>query len=46
MPYLSHGVLGTASVVPLPLNVGKGRGIKIPLTPTREAVKGGATYVP
>ena len=25
---------------------GKGRGLKIPLTPTREVVKGGVTYVP
>ena len=25
---------------------GEGRGMKIPLTPTREVVKGGATYVP
>ena len=27
-------------------NVAKGKGIKIPLTPTREVVKGGVTYVP
>ena len=33
-------------VVPLPPIVAKGRGIKITLTPTREVVKGGATYVP
>ena len=33
-------------VVPLPPNVAKGKGIKILLTPTREVVKGGVTYVP
>ena len=33
-------------VVPLPPNVAKGKDIKIPLTPTREVVKGGVTYVP
>ena len=33
-------------VVPLPLNVAKGKGLKIPLTPTREVVRGGVTYVP
>ena len=27
-------------------NVAKGKGLKIPLTPTREVVKGGVTYVP
>ena len=32
--------------VPPPPNVAKGKGIKIPLTPTREVVKGGVTYVP
>ena len=32
--------------VPLPPNVAKGKGLKIPLTPTREVVKGGVTYVP
>ena len=33
-------------VVPLPPNVAKGKGLKIPLTPTREVVKEGVTYVP
>ena len=33
-------------VVPLPANVAKGKGLKIPLTPTREVVRGGVTYVP
>ena len=33
-------------VVPLPPNVAKGKGLKIPLTPTKEVVKGGVTYVP
>ena len=33
-------------LVPLPPNVAKGKGIKIPLTPTKEVVKGGVTYVP
>ena len=33
-------------VVPLPPNVAKGKGLKIPLTPTREVLKGGVTYVP
>ena len=33
-------------VVPLPPNVAKGEGRKIPLTPTREVVKEGVTYVP
>ena len=33
-------------VVPLPLNVAKGKGLKIPLTLTREVVRGGVTYVP
>ena len=32
--------------VTLPPNVAKGKGLKIPLTPTREAVKEGVTYVP
>ena len=32
--------------VPLPPNVAKGKGLKIPLTPTREVVKAGVTYVP
>ena len=32
-------------VVPLRPNVAKGKGLKIPLTPTREVVKGGVTYV-
>ena len=32
--------------VTLPPNVAKGKGLKIPLTPTRELVKGGVTYVP
>ena len=32
-------------VVPLPPNVAKGKGLKIPLTPTREVVRGGVTYV-
>ena len=29
----------------LPPNVVRGRGLKIPLTPTREVVRGGVTYV-
>ena len=33
-------------VVPLPPNVAKVKGPKIQLTPTREVVKGGVTYVP
>ena len=33
-------------VVPLPPNVAKGSSLKIPLTPTREVVKEGVTYVP
>ena len=33
-------------VVPLPPNVAKGKGLKFPVTPTREVVKGGVTYVP
>ena len=33
-------------VVPQPPNVAKGKGLKIPLTPTREVVKEGVTYVP
>ena len=33
-------------VVPLPPNVAKGKGPKIPLTPTGEVVRGGVTYVP
>ena len=33
-------------MVPLPPNVAKGKGLKIPLTPTREVVRGGVTYVP
>ena len=33
-------------VVALPLNVAKEKGLKIPLTPTREVVKEGVTYVP
>ena len=33
-------------MVPLPPNVAKGKGLKIPLTPTREVVKEGVTYVP
>ena len=33
-------------VVPLPPNVAKGNGLKIPLTPTREVVKEGVAYVP
>ena len=30
----------------LPLNVANGKGLKIPLTPTRVVVKGGVTCVP
>ena len=33
-------------VVLLPPNVAKGKGLKIPLTRTREVVEGGVTYVP
>ena len=33
-------------VVPLPPKVAKRKGLKIPLTPTREVVRGGVTYVP
>ena len=33
-------------VVPLPPSVAKGKGLKIPLTPTGEVVKGGVAYVP
>ena len=33
-------------VVPLPQNVAKGKGLKIPLTPTREVVRDGVTCVP
>ena len=32
--------------VTLPSNVAKGKGLKVPLTPTREVVKEGVTYVP
>ena len=32
--------------VTLPPNVVKGKGLKIPLTPTRGVVKEGVTYVP
>ena len=32
-------------VVSVPPNVAKGKGRKIPLTPTREVVKEGVTYV-
>ena len=35
-----------AEVVPLPPNVANGKGLKIKLTPTREVVKKGVTYVP
>ena len=35
-----------AEVAPLPLNVAKGKGLKIPLAPTRVVVKGGVTCVP
>ena len=35
-----------AEVVPLPPNVAKEKRLKIPLTPTREPVKEGVTYVP
>ena len=33
-------------VVTLPPNVVKGKVLKIPLTPTRDVVRGGVTYVP
>ena len=33
-------------MVPLPLNVAKGKALKVPLMPTREVVKEGVTYVP
>ena len=33
-------------VVPLPPNSAKGKGLQVPLTPTREEVRGGVTYVP
>ena len=33
-------------VVPLPPKVAQGKGLKTPLTPTREVVKEGVTYVP
>ena len=33
-------------VVPLPPSVAKGKGLKIPLTPTRVVVKEGITCVP
>ena len=33
-------------VVPLPPKVAKGNGLEILLTPTREVVKKGVTYVP
>ena len=33
-------------VIPLPRNVGKGKGLIIPLTPTREVVKEEVTYLP
>ena len=33
-------------MVPLLPNVAKGKGLKIPLMPTREVVKEGVTYVP
>ena len=32
--------------VTLPPNVAKGKGLKIPLTPTREVLSEGVTYVP
>ena len=33
-------------MVPLPPNLAKGKGLKIPLPPTREVVKEEVTYVP
>ena len=33
-------------MVPLPPDVAKGKSLKIPLTPPREVVKEGVTYVP
>ena len=33
-------------MVPLPPKVAKGKGLKVPLTPTREVVKEGVTYEP
>ena len=42
----SHMEVTWVEVVPLPPNVAKPKGLKIPLTPTREVVKEGVTYVP